>query len=139
MQQRRDAGLLHQRVGDPFEHLGVERVAQGLRLRHGRAHGVGALLELDADAFAIDRLLVPVPGESLDPDLGDVAAEAAVAVDQRRACAGAGGGERRGQASRPAADDQHLGFQDHIDRAGGFDDLLHWRSNLHWSDESGHW
>jgi hypothetical protein len=66
MQQRRDAGLLDQDIGHPLEHLGIERVAQGLRLRHGGAHGLGPVLELDADAFAIDGLLVPIPGEALD-------------------------------------------------------------------------
>ena len=55
VQQRRDAGFLNQYVRDPFEHFGVERMAQRLRLGHCRSHRLGARLELDADAFAIDR------------------------------------------------------------------------------------
>ena len=125
MQQRRDAGLLHQRVGDPLEHLGIERMTQGLRLGHRRAHGLGALLELDADAFAVHGVLMPIPGKALDAHLGDIAAEAAVAVDQCGAGAGAGRGQRRRKASRTAADHEHIGFQDHIDRAGGFKNLIH--------------
>ena len=70
-------------VGHVLERLGVERVAQRLRLGLRGAHGLGALLELASDALAVDGLLVPVPGQPLDPDLGDVAAEAAVAVDER--------------------------------------------------------
>ncbi len=125
MQHRRDAGLLHQRVGNPLEHFGVERVAQRLRLRHGRAHGFGALLELDADAFAVDRLLMPVPGKALHANLRDIAAEAAVAVDEGGSGAGTGRGQRRGQAAGAAADHEDVGLQDHVDRAGGFVNLLH--------------
>ena len=108
-----------QHVGDPLEHLGVERVAQGLRLGHRRAHGLGALLELDADPLAVDRVLVAVPGKALDAHLGDVAAEAAVAVDQRGAGAGARRGQRRGQSPRAAADHQHIGFQNDVDERAG--------------------
>ena len=124
MQHRLDARFLHQHVGDPLEHLRVERVADRLRLRHGRAHRLGALLELDADAFAVDRLLVPVPGEALDADLRDVAAEAAVALEQRGLHAGARGRERRGEAARAAADDEHLRLVDDVDFARGFSDSL---------------
>ncbi len=74
VQQRSDAGLLHQGVGHPLEHLGVERVTQRLRLGHGRAHGLRALLELDADPFAVHRAFVAVPGKTFDPHLSDVAA-----------------------------------------------------------------
>ena len=34
---------------------------------------------------------------------------------------GARRGERRGQAAGAAADHQHIGFEDHVDRAGGFE------------------
>ena len=84
-----------------------------------------ALLELDADAFAINGLLVPVPGEALDTHLRDVAAEAAVAVDERGAGARPGRGERRCQAPGATADHEDVGLQSHVDRAGGFIDLLH--------------
>ena len=125
MQHRLDAGLLHERIGDPLEHLGVEGVADRLRLRHGGAHRLGALLELDADALAVHRLLVAIPGEALDADLGDVAPEAAIALEQRGARAGARGGERRGQATRSAPHDQHLGLVDDVDLARGLGDALH--------------
>ena len=95
VQQRRDAGFLHQHVGHPLEHLGVERVTQGLWLGHRCAHGLCALLELNADTFAVNRVLVAVPGKALDANLRDVAAEAAVAVDERGAGTGAGRSERR--------------------------------------------
>ena len=123
VQQGRDSGFLHQRIGHPLEHLGVEGMTQGLRFGHGRAHGLGPLLELDANAFAINRLLVAIPGKALDPHLRDIAAEAAIAVDEGGARAGAGGRERRRQASRAAADHQDVGFQDHIHRTAGFNDL----------------
>jgi hypothetical protein len=87
--------------------------------------GLGAILELDTDTLAIDRAFMPVPGESFDTDLGDIAAETAVAVDQGRARAGAGRGQRGRKSSRAAADDENVRFQDDIDRSGGFSDLLH--------------
>ena len=91
-------------VGDVLEHLGVERMAQRLRLSALAAPiASGALLELAADAVAVDGLLVAIPGEALDADLGDVAAEAAVALEERRLGAGARGRERRRQAAGPAA------------------------------------
>jgi len=125
MQHRLHARLAQQCVGDVLEHFRVQRVADRLRLRVRRTHGLGALLELDADAFAVDSTFMPVPGEALDADLGDVAAEAAVALEQQRAGAGAGGRERRGESARPAADDQNPGFRDDLGRAGGLLDPIH--------------
>ena len=125
VQHRLHAGLLHEHVGDELEHLGVERVADRLRLGHCGAHGPGALLELDADALAVDRRLVPVPREALDADLRDVAAEAAVPLEQRRAHAGARAGERRREPTGPAADDEHVGLVDYVDLACGFRDSVH--------------
>ena len=100
-------------------------MAQRLRLGHGRTHGLGARLELDADAFAVHGVLMPIPGKAFDAHLGDIAAKAAVAVDERGAGAGASRAQRRGEAAGTAADHEHIGFQDHIDRAGGFKNLTH--------------
>src|SRR6202012_302710 len=58
-------------------------------------------------------------------DLRDVAAEAAVAVDQCSARAGARGGERGGEAAWAAAHDQDVGFQHDIRRSYCFVDLFH--------------
>ena len=57
-------------------------------------------------------LLVPVPGEALDADLGDVAAEAAVPVEQRCPGARPRGAEGRAQATRPAADHEDIRLED---------------------------
>jgi hypothetical protein len=84
MEERLDAGLLDEGVGDDLEHLGLEGVADRLRLGRRGAHRLGSCLELDADALAVDRGLVAIPGEALDADLGDVAPEAAVPVEERR-------------------------------------------------------
>ena len=70
---------------------------------------LGPLLELDADALAVDRVLVAIPGEALDPDLGDVAAEAAVAFEQDHRHAGSRGGEGRRESTGTAADHEHVG------------------------------
>jgi hypothetical protein len=125
MQQGRDAGLLDQHIGNPLEHLGIECVGERLRLRHCRAHGLGACLEFDADALAIHRMLVSIPGEPLHAHLRDVAAEAAIPIDQCRARTGSGRGERRRKTTGSAADDQYIGFQNHLEHAGGFGDRLH--------------
>ena len=125
VQHRPHARFAYERVGDEFEHLGVERVADRLRLRHRRAHRLGAFLEFDADAFAVDRGFVPVPGETFDADLGDVAAEAAVALDEDRIGAGTRGRKRGREPRRAAAHDQHLGFRDDVGRAGRFIDVIH--------------
>src|ERR1035438_3340954 len=78
------------------------------------APGLCSRFDLNADAFAIHRVLVPVPGKALDAHLRDVAAEAAVAVDQRRPGPGTGGGERRRKTPRAAADHEHISFENHI-------------------------
>ena len=108
MQERLDARLQHKLVGHYLEQLRVERLA--VRLRFGlRGAGIARpLLELDAEALRVDGALVAVPGDGLDADLGDRSAEAAVAVDQRRARAGSRGGDRRREPSRPAADDEDV-------------------------------
>ena len=134
---------MHQHVRDVLEHLGVERVADRLRLRHRRAHRLGPFLELNADAFAVDRLLVPVPGEALDADLGDVAAETAVALEQRGLDAGTSRGQRcREAAGGSAAHDEHLSLVDDVDLACRFSDALHWaapvdRAHLGHDDQPG--
>src|SRR6202034_661239 len=92
---------------------------------HRRAHRLGTLLELDADASAVHRMLVAVPGEAFDSHLRDIAAEAAVAVDEGGAGAGTRSGQRRGETARAAGDDENIGFQNDVDRAGGLSDLLH--------------
>ena len=119
-----DAGFLDQRVGDQLEAFRIELVAQRLALGHGGAHRLGALLELAADAVGLDRRLVAVPGKPLDADDGDVAAEAAEALDQRHLDPGARRGQRRGQPARPGADDQHLGAADDGDLAGRLGDEI---------------
>ena len=125
VQHRLHAGLLHEHVGDELEELGVERVADRLRLRHRSTHRLRALLELDADALAVDRGLVPVPREAFDADLRDVAAKTAMALEQRRARAGASGCQCRRQPAWPAADDQHVGLVHDVDLARRFSDSLH--------------
>jgi hypothetical protein len=122
---RPDARLLHQHVGHVLEHLGIECVTDGLRLRQGRTHRLGALLELDSNSLAVDRSLVSIPGEAFDTHLGDVAAEAAVPVDERGPRAGPCGREGGRKPPRAATDHQNVGFQHNIDRAGRFRDLLH--------------
>ena len=94
------------------------RLALGVR----RPHRPCPVLELAPDAFAVDRVLVAVPAEALDADLGDVPAEAAVAIEQGRPRAGTGGAQGRPQAARAAADDEHVRLVDDVDRSGGFAD-----------------
>ncbi len=115
VQQWSYSSLLDQRVGNPFEHFRIERMTEGLRLRHGRAHGRRPLLELDTNPFAIDRLLVAVPGKSFNAYLSDVAAEATVAVNQCRTRAGASGSQGRCKAPGTAAHHQDIRLQHHID------------------------
>ena len=122
MEHAADARLLDERVGDDLEALGVELVRQRLALRHGGAHLVRAGLELAPDAVGLDRVLVAVPGHAFDADGGDVAAEAAEALDERHVDAGAGGGERGRETRRPGAHDEHVGLVDHVDLAGGLGD-----------------
>ena len=119
VQKRRDAGLFDQDVGNVLEHLRIERVAERLRLRRRRPHGPRPLLELDADSLAVDRALMPVPGEPLDTHLSDVAAEAAMALHQGRARPGARRRERGREAARAAAHHEHLGLVDDVHRARG--------------------
>src|SRR3569833_1529057 len=121
MQQGRYPSLLDQRVGRPLEHFGIERLADGLRLRHGRAHCLGPLLELDTNALAVHRFLVAVPGEAFHADLRNIAAEATVAVQQRSSRTSPGGRQSTGTA----ADYQDIRFQDDIDRPGRLIDSLH--------------
>ena len=86
---------------------------------------VGAALELDADALDVDRTLVPVPGDALDADLGDDAAETAEALDQGRVSAFARGADGGREAAGAAAHHKHLGLQQDRGRACCFVDLVH--------------
>ena len=81
VQDRVNSGLLHKDVRDVLEQFAVERVAGGLRLGLGGAHRLCTLLELDADAFGVDCVLVAVPRESFNADGGDVATEAAMPLE----------------------------------------------------------
>ena len=84
VQHGNDPRFLHKPVGDEFEAFGIERMADRLRFGHGGAHRLGALFEFAADAFAVDGCRVAIPGKAFDPDLGDIAAEAAVTLKQNR-------------------------------------------------------
>src|SRR5262249_60675834 len=74
--------LLDEPVGDHLEALGVDLVGQGLRVGCRGAHGLRALLELPSDAPCLDGRLMPVPGQALDADHGEVAAEAPETVQE---------------------------------------------------------
>ena len=67
-------------------------------------------------------LLVAVPGHALDADRGDVAAEAAEALDQGHVDTGTRGGECGRQTGRARTDDQHVGLVDDVDLAGRLGD-----------------
>ena len=118
VQHRPHARLLHEHVGDVLEELGVERVTDRLRFRHCGTHGPGALLELDADALAVDRRLMPVPREALDAHLRDVAAEAAIPLEQRRAHAGARRKRRREPPGPLPTTSTSVSWTTSISRAG---------------------
>ncbi len=119
-----DAGLLHEPVRHQLEALGIELVAQRLAFRHGRPHGLGPLLELAPDPARFDRPLVAVPGEALDPDGRDVAAETAEPLDQGDCDPGAGGRQRRSEAAWPRSDHEHVGLVDHVEGPGRLVDGL---------------
>ena len=82
-------------------------------------------LELDADPLAVHGVLVPVPRKTFDPNLCDVATEAAVPIDQGRARTGTRGGERCRETPRSATHDEHVGFQNDIDRTGRLSNSFH--------------
>ena len=54
------------------------------RLGHCRAHQLGAVFKFTPDTFAVNRRGVPIPSKALDPDLRDIAAEAAITFKQSR-------------------------------------------------------
>ena len=60
--------------------------------------------------------------EALDPDRGQVAAEAAEPLQQRHLRPGPRRGERRRQSARPRADDEHIGAVDDFQLARGLGD-----------------
>ena len=122
VEQRLDPRFGDHVVGDVLEPLGVERVAVALGFGLGSAGRLRSLLELDADALGILGLFVAIPGEALDPDLGDVAAEAAVAFEEKHRHPGACGTDRGGEATRSGADHKDVGVCEHLQGAGGFGD-----------------
>ena len=123
MEERRDARLLDQDVGDPLEPLAIDALAQRLALGIGRPHRRRAILELATDAVGLHGLLVAIPADALDADLGHVAAETAVAVEEGRPSARSGGREGCAEAAGAAADDQHVGLVDDVDGTGRLLDL----------------
>ncbi len=129
MQHRRDTGLLHERICDPLECLGIERVTVRLRLGRRGAHRFGAFLELDPDTLRVDRILVPVPGKALDADSSDVAAETAEALEQGDRNSGPGRADRCGQSAGSRSDHEDVGLVDDLDVTRRLFDF-HWNYYL---------
>ncbi len=125
MQQRSNTRLFDKNIGNPLEHFGIERMTERLRLGHCGAHRRCAGLELDADPLAVHCVLVPVPRKTFDANLCDVATEAAVPIDQGRTRTGACGSERCREAARSATHDEHVGFQNDVDRTGQLSNSFH--------------
>jgi hypothetical protein len=65
-----------------------------------------------------------MPSEPLDAHLRDVAAEAPVALEQRRLGTGTCRRERGRETAGAAADHEDVGLEDHVDRAGRLAHLL---------------
>ena len=117
-----DPGFGDHVVGDVLEPFGVECVAVALGFGLGCARRLRPFFELDADALGVLGLFVAIPGEALDPDLGDVAAEAAIAFEEKHRHPGAGGTDCGGEATRAGADHEDVGAREHLEGAGGFGD-----------------
>ena len=130
-----DARLLHQAVGHQFEAFGVDLVRQRLRLWAGRAHGLGALFKLPADAHGLDGFFVAVPGQAFHTDHRDVAAEATKALNQGDRHPGARRGQRRRQAPGAGAQDQHITLVNHLDGTSGFLDECWGHGGLCWGGQ----
>ena len=90
-----DARLFDQDIGDIFKRFGIERMADGLRLGHGRTHSLGPLFEFAANAFAVNGLRMAIPGKALDPDLGNIAAKTTITLEQGGLDPRPGRGQRR--------------------------------------------
>jgi hypothetical protein len=82
MNKRIDPYLLHPIVGNELKAFRIDRVAQRLRLGGGGAISLGSLLEFNPNALDIDGLFLPVPRDAFHPDMGEVAAKTAVALDE---------------------------------------------------------
>ena len=117
VKHRDDTGFLNERIGNKLETFGVEAVADRLRFGHRRAHRLGAVLEFAADPFAVDGCSVAVPGEALNADLGDIAAETAITFEHGRLDPRARRSQRCGEPAGAGADHQHIGLADHINYA----------------------
>ena len=117
VQHRDHTGFGDQTISNVFERLGIECVADRLRFGQGRTHRLGAVFELAPDPFAVGGGRVAIPRKALYPDLGDIAAEAAVAFDQRGLDPGPCRSQRRRQSARARAHHQHIGFMNHRDVA----------------------
>src|SRR5581483_12059988 len=102
-------------------------MTERLRLRHRGSHRLRALLEFDADAFAVNGVLMPVPGKALDTDLGDIAAKATIAVDQCRPGTRTRRSQGGGKPPGAAANDQNVRFQNNVDRPSRLFYLFHTR------------
>jgi hypothetical protein len=95
-------------------------MALGLRFRHGRTGSFCASFELNANPFAINGLIVPVPGKTLYANRCNVAAETAKALQQRDTHASSSGSNRGGEPGGSTANNQDLGRMDNIHLSGGF-------------------
>ena len=101
--------------------------------RHRRPHGLGAFLEFPSDAVGLNGRLMPVPGKTLHADSRDIAAKTSEALDKADADAGAGGGERGGQAARPRTHHQNIGRMDDLDLTGRFGNEGRLACHAQWS------
>src|SRR5829696_9244372 len=115
VEHRHDARLLHEAVGHQLEALAVELIGERLALRYRGAHRLGAFLELPPDASGLDCRLMAVPGEPLDPDSRDVAAEASEAFDEAHLRSRPRRRECCSKPARAGTDHQDLGATDDLD------------------------
>ena len=125
MEDRCQSGFPDQGVGDDLEHLGVEGLAFRLRFPGGPAHGLGALLEFDADSLGVGGSFVAIPGDTLDPHLSDVAAETPEAIEQDGIDTVARRAQSGGKTGGAAADDKDFRFRHDGNGPRGFFDVFH--------------
>jgi hypothetical protein len=68
---------------------------------------------------------MPIPSKTLNPNLGDIAAEAAIAFQQSCFDARPRRCQRGGKAARAGANDKDIRLADYINFASGFEDSIH--------------
>jgi hypothetical protein len=90
----------------------------------GGAHLLCSPLELNTNTFYINGLLVPIPGKTLNANMGNIASQTSVSLYQQRLHTLSRGPQSSCQSTWTTSNNQHIRLCDNRDFSGKFLDMV---------------